>query len=202
MTSSPGTLIELFSDLNGGSWAESMKVLEGGPVYARMMRRLAPLGGAMSNVEAFRTLSASIANLLRLDLGVILVGGWKKIAELRRYTDRDKYRPDETVIVELTRHAITSKHNPILDIVADGVKIDAVLFNLTLTITLDGALLEIRDGKILAVTPGSCKIGGELKCEGFEIFKRNSEAVKLDGRWAFEEPIQIPLAKRDVPGQR
>lgn len=202
MTSSPGTLIELFSDLNGGRWAESMKVLEGGPVYARMMRRLAPLGGAMSNVEAFRTLSASIANLLRLDLGVILVGGWKKIAELRRYTDRDKYRPDETVIVELTRHTITSKHNPILDIVADGVKIDAVLFNLTLTITLDGALLEIRDGKILAVTPGSCKIGGELKCEGFEIFKRNSAAVKLDGRWAFEEPIQIPLAKRDVPGQR
>jgi hypothetical protein len=141
VTSTPGTLIELFSDLNAGRWTESMKVLEGGPVYARIMKRLAPLGGAMNNVEAFRTLSASIANLLSLDLGVILVGGWKKMAELRRYTDREKYRPDETVIVELTRHTVTSTHKPILDLVADGLKIDAVPFDLELTITLDGALL-------------------------------------------------------------
>lgn len=202
MTSTPGTLIELFSDLNGGRWTESMRVLEGGPVYARIMKRLAPLGGAMNNVEAFRTLSASIANLLRLDLGVILVGGWKKMAELRRYTDREKYRPDETMIVELTRHTVTSTHKPILDIVADGLKIDAVPFDLELTITLDGALLEIRDGKILAVTPGSCKIGGELKCEGVEIFKRNSAPVTLNGRWTFEEPVQIPLPKRERTGGR
>jgi hypothetical protein len=192
VTSTAGTLVELFADLHGGKWGESVKALEGGPAYARIMQRLATHGGLMNGVDAFRTVAGRIADLLRLDLGVILVGGWKKMAELQRYTDRGKYSPDETVLVEITRHTVTSTHKPSLDIVVDEVKIDTLPFELKFTLTLDGALLTIRDGKILAVSPGACKGEGELKCEGYTILKRDSAPVRVPGTWTFKDPIEIP----------
>ena len=192
MTSTPGTPVELFSDLHGGRWAESIKALKDGPAYVRIMKHLATPGGLMNNVEVFRTVAAGIADFLRLDLGVILVGGWKKMAELRRYTDRSKYGPDETILVEITQHTVKSKHQPRLDIVINGQKIDTVAFELKLTITIDGAVLTIRDGMILAVSPGACKIDGELKCEDYTIFKRDPAPVRVPGTWTFKEPIEIP----------
>lgn len=201
MISTPGTPVELFSDLHGGGWAESIKALEDGPAYVRIMKHLATSGGLMNNVEVFRTVGAGIADFLRLDLGVILVGGWKKMAELRGYTDRSKYGPDETILVEITQHTVTSKHKPSLDIVINGEKIDTVEFKLKLTITIDGAVLTIRDGRILAVSPGACKVGGELKCEDYTIFKRDSAPVRVPGTWTFKEPIEIP-PHRDRSGKQ
>jgi hypothetical protein len=191
MTSTPGTLIEAFSELQSGKWDESAKALEGGAAYAAIMKRLATSGSLLNSVGAFRMVAARIPDLLRLDLGVIIVGGWKKMAELRRYTDRAKYPPGEGVLVEVTRHTVTSTHKPSLDIVVNDKKIDAVPFELKLTITLDGALLTIRDGKIEAMSPGACKAGGELKCEGYTIVKRDSSPIKVPGTWTFKEPIAI-----------
>ena len=186
----------MFSDLQGGRWTESMKVFQGGPTYVRIMKRLVGQGGLMNSADVLRTIGGGIADLLRLDVGVILIGGWKKMAEIRRYTDREKYGPDETVVVELTRHTVTSTHKPILDVVVDGVKMDTVPFDLKLTMTLDGALVTIRDGKILAVSPGACKAGGELKCEGYTILKRDSAPITLQRSWTFKEPIEIPPLRK------
>jgi len=192
MMGTPETLVELLPDFQGGRWTESMKALESGPAYARIMKSLATRGGLMNGAGVFGTVAAGIADLVRLDLGVILVGGFKKMAELRRYTDRGKYRADETILVELTRHTVTSLHKPSLDIVVNNVEVDKVPFELKLTITLDGALLTIRDGKILALSPGTCKVAGEFECEGYTILKRESAAVKVPGTWTFKEPIEIP----------
>ena len=147
-------------------------------------------GGLLNNVRAFRTVAARIPDLLRLDLGVIIVGGWKKMAELRRYTDRAKYPPDEGVLVEVTQHTVTSTHKPSLDIVVNDQKVDTVAFELKLTITIDGAVLTIRDGKILAMSPRRARLGGELKCEGYTIFKRDS-APRVPRTWTFKEPISL-----------
>lgn len=191
MTSTPGALIELFSEVQGGRWEDSAKALEGGPACVAIIKRLATHGSLLNNVSAFRTVAARIPELLRLDLGVIIVGGWKKMAELRRYTDRAKYPPDEGVLVEVTRHTVTSTHKPSLAIVVNDQKVDAVPFELKLTVTLDGALLTIRDGKIEAMSPAACKAGGELKCEGYTILKRESAPIRVPGTWTFKEPISI-----------
>ena len=191
MTSTPGTLLELFSEVQGGRWEQAAKALEGGPAYAAIMKRLATHGGLISTVSGFRTIAARIPDLLRLDLGVIAVGAWKKRSELRGYTDRAKYGPEESVLVEVTRHVVTSTHKPKLDLVVNDVKFDSVPFELKLTVTLDGALLTIRDGKIEAMSPGACKVGGELKCEGYTILKRDSAPLKVPGTWTFKEPIAI-----------
>jgi hypothetical protein len=202
VTTTPGTVGQLLSAVHGSSWAEDLTALSSGPLFARLTKALVAQGNLMSSAGVFKTAAARIPDLLRLDVGVILVGGWQKIAELQRYADRGKYGPDKTVIVELTRHTVTSSHKPSLDIVFDGAKVDTVPFELKFTVTLDGALLTICDGQILAVSPGACSVGGELKCEGYSILKRESAQVKVPGTWTFKEPFLIaPSAHAARPAE-
>lgn len=195
------TVGQLLSAVHGSAWADGLTNLTSGPLFARLSRSLSVQGSVLNSAAVSKTAAARIPDLLRLDVGALLVSGWKKTTELRRYTDRTKYGPDETVFVELTRHTVTSAHKPTLDIVMDGVTIDTVPFELKFTLTLDGAVLTIRDGQILAVSPGSCKAGGELKCEGQSILKRELAPVKLPGTWTFKEPIPIKPRPPAAPGQ-
>ena len=97
-----------------------------------------------------------------------------------------------------TKHTIVSSHKPTLDIIVNHVKVDTLPFELKLTVTLDGALLTIRGGKIYAASPGACKGSFELKCEGFTILKQEPAPLRMPGKWTFKEPVQIPV--RDKPG--
>ena len=183
------TVGDLFSGLQGGDWVEALTSVES-PLFARLTRAL-PGHGFLNVSGPFKTIAARIPDLLRLDLGAILVGGWKKVAEFQRYADPARYPPDETIFVKLGQHTVTSSHKPSLDIVVDGVKVDTVPFELKLTVTLDTALLTIRAGEVLAVSPGTCKAAGEFKCEGYSLVRREPRSIKLPGRWTFKEPIRI-----------
>jgi hypothetical protein len=121
------------------------------PAFGLIAKNLPKLDGLLTNVAAVKEIACRIPDLLRLDLGVVLVGGWKKIGELRGYTDAKKYAPEETIVVELTKHTIVSSHKPTLDIIVNDVKVDTLPFELKLTVTLDGALLTIRGGKTVEV---------------------------------------------------
>jgi hypothetical protein len=183
------TAADLLSSLQGGDWVEALTSGES-LLFERLTRAL-PAHGFLNVSGAFKTIVARIPDMLRLDLGAILVGGWKKVSEFQRYADPSKYPPDETIFVKLGRHTVTSSHKPSLDIVVDDVKVDTVPFELKLTLTLDTAMLTIRAGEVLAVAPGACQAAGELKCEGDSLVKRDSKLIKLPGKWTFKEPIKI-----------
>lgn len=192
MISTPGTVDELMPPLADGSWTDIAIDAQQHRAFELVGKSLPKLEGLLTSTGAVNAIADRIKDLLRLDLGVILVGGWKKIAELRGYTDAKKYGPDQTVVVELTRHIITSLHKPTLDVIVNQVTIDTLKFELKLTLTLDGALLTIRGGKIHSVSPGACKGSFELKCEGFPVLKKEPAALRLPGSWTFKEPVQIP----------
>lgn len=192
MISTPGTVDQLMPPVQGGNWTDIAIGDQENPAFGLIARNLPRFDDFLTNATAVKAVAARIPDLLRLDLGVVLVGGWKKIAELRGYTDAKKYGPEETIVVELTRHIITSVHKPTLDVIVNSVKVDTLPFELKLTVTLDGALLTIRAGRIHSVSPGACKGSFELKCEGFSILKQDPAAVRLPGEWTFKEPVQIP----------
>jgi hypothetical protein len=190
--STPGTVDELMPPVQGGSWTDIVHDAPENPAFGLIAKNLPKLDGLLTNAAALREIAGRIPDLLRLDLGAVLVGGWKKIEELRGYTDAKKHGPEETIVVELTRHTIVSSHKPTLDIIVNHVKIDTLPFELKLTVTLDGALLTIRDAKIHAVSPGACKGSFELKCEGFTILKQEPAPLRMPGKWTFKEPVEIP----------
>jgi hypothetical protein len=90
--STPGTIDELMPPAHGGSWTEGPIVTEAHPAFGIIARNLPKVDGLLAHAAAVRAIAARIPDLLRLDLGVVLVGGWKKLAELRSYTDAEEVR--------------------------------------------------------------------------------------------------------------
>lgn len=190
-----GTVEELITPDNGANWMETVTAAQQGPAFEIIGKSRPKLSALLTNANAVRAIAGRIPALLRLDLGVILIGGWKKIEELRTYTNAQKYGPEETIMVELTRHVINSTHDPNLEITVNHVKVDTMPFELKVSLTIDGAVLTIRGGKIHAVSPGTCKASLELKCEKYTLLKREPAPIRLPGTWTFKEPVAIPPPK-------
>jgi hypothetical protein len=166
--------------------------LESSPAFAGIAETITRNFSHLSTAAAVRAIVAKIPELLRVDVESLLVGAWKKYAELQRYRDAATYPPDETVLVELAEHTIRSSHTPYLDIMVGESRLHRIEFQLDLELVIKGAVLTVRDGRIWAVSVGSCEASGELTFKGYSLLKRQSTPVALPGTHTFAAPIPIP----------
>jgi hypothetical protein len=121
----------------------------------------------------------------------IMVRGWNKYRELLEYRDRTKFPPDESYLVTLAEHTITSKHQPAIEIRIDGVIEKRIPFEILFTLKASGIILHIRDGRIQKIHTGSCKGSGTLKCMGFLLLEKQSSDITLPGTIVLSEGIPI-----------
>ncbi len=191
MNSVPQTLATFFGSVSDEEWAERAAALRSNPAFAQLAGMVAEFGDLMSWPATFGEISRKIPDLLRLDPGKIVLGAWAKGREFQKYTDAEQYPPAETVLVTLARHTVRSAHEPRLEVRANDALIDSVDFSFSLAIDIEGAVLEIRDGKIWEVALGSCTASGELTCEGHTLAKRESAPFELPGNIVLSEPMPI-----------
>jgi hypothetical protein len=191
MNSLPQSLATFFGNVSVDDWAERAAALRSNPAFAQLAGMVAEFGDLMSWPATLGEISRKIPDLLKLDPSKVVLGAWAKSKEFRRYADPEKYPPDETVLVTLARHTIKSAHEPRLEVRANEVLVDTVDFSFSLAIEVEGAVLEIRDGKIWDVALGNCTASGELTCEGHSLAKRESEPFELPGNLMLSEPIPI-----------
>jgi hypothetical protein len=78
-------------------------------------------------------------------------------------------------------------HQPHLDVILNGEKIDSIDFQLDLTLTLEGVILQIQGGRIQEIQSGTIKGNGTLKCENLILFKRETDTMDLPGTLKFSE---------------
>ena len=198
MNSLPQTLGTFFGSVSPDEWGQRAAVLRSNPAFARLAGMVAEYGDLMSWPAAFGEIAGKIPELLELDPSKIVLDTWAKGKEFQRYADAEQYPPDETVLVKLTRHVVESSHEPRLEIMANDTLIDTVDFRFSMAITIEGAVLKIRDGKIWEVALGSCTARGELSCEGHSLAKRESEPFELPGEFILPEPMPIMPETEDA----
>ena len=191
MNSLPQTLGTFFGSVSADEWGQRAAVLRANPAFARLAGTVAEYGDLMSWPAAFGQIAGKIPDLLKLDPSKVVLDTWAKGKEFQRYADPEQYPPDETVLVKLTRHVVESSHEPRLEIMANDTLIDTVDFRFSMAITIEGAVLKIRDGKIWEVALGSCTASGELSCEGHSLAKRESEPFELPGEFILPGPMPI-----------
>ncbi len=147
-----------------------------------------PWGGVLHNIrERFEPL---------LDVGLpdILAGAWNKYRLLLKYLDKEKYPPEEVILVPLVDHTIQSEHHPHLELLIDEKSIGKIEFQITLSLTLEGFTLKIQDGKIKEILTGTCKGEGTIKCENAVLVERELAPIRLPGSIDLGEglPIRFP----------
>jgi len=140
---------------------------------------------------AFNKVEESIEGILNIEIPDILVMAWKKYSSLLKFTDKNKYPPEEINLVELAEHTIKSEHHPSIDVLFNGDLIDKIEFTITLTLILKGIILKIKNGKILEAFAGNCSAKGTLKCENIVLVEKKSETINFPASIDFGDGIPI-----------
>ena len=99
-------------------------------------------------------LASVTAGLLNLDLGDLLIYGWRTRDRLIKAARQTRQAPGRQEIVQLGTHRITSTHNPTVEVLVDGVKVHTFRFLLTVIFDIGVAALIIRDGLLTALKAG------------------------------------------------
>jgi hypothetical protein len=116
-----------------------------------------------------------------LDVGIIrgvLAKVWNERGVFRKYLDPERYPPDETVEVVLEDHTVTSKHQPRIEPRVNGDPASPIVLDVNVIVTVQGAVIEVRGGKIKRIRTGEIRGGGDLKWEGFLLASEKLKPIQ------------------------
>lgn len=145
------------------------------------LRKKFPKDTRVKWTVASGTVSKKLSDILDIKLMNIIETGWKKYAELLKYTDREKYPPDSVLLVSLAEHTLKSEHKPSIEILVNGEVCGKIDFDVAVSLTLSGMILRVQDGRITGIISGTCKGEGTLKCEDTLIVKKSLDTITLPG---------------------
>jgi hypothetical protein len=133
-----------------------------------------------------------VSGLLDLSLSEIMVTAWKKYELLADCLDEDKYSADESILVTLTRHSLSSEHHPSIEILANDQEIGKLTFTIKLSLHVQGAVLKIQDKKVREIRLGEVSGDGTFKCGDYEIASREFDPKTIPGSISLNPGIEIP----------
>ncbi len=138
----------------------------------------------------YELLIMKLCEALDIEIGNILVWGWRKQREISQYRDREN-PPGGFHEVDLLEHTLVSKHSPTIQPVLNQVPLAKLKFDITLKLKLKGIRLFIRDGEIMKATTGTCTGSGSIEYAGFTILEKKTASYRLPGSLPFEPGIPI-----------
>lgn len=181
----------LWSNSDGPTDDELAPLLQkrsGKLIHSIATRMVLPAG------ELASELSGPITEMLAVDLGDILAGGWRTY---RRLQDAFIASRAETVLVPLAEHDVTSIHRPHIELLLNDTVVGRIEFEVQLSLELEGVVLKLRDERVVDVLAGRVRARGSLACEGIPIVEHAPppillrEVVALPGLPRFPEPPRL-----------
>lgn len=132
-----------------------------------------------------------LTDALDVDLGLVLVGAWRKHQEIIQYRDREKYPPGAVHLVPLVEHTVSSRQSPTIQPIVNGAPLRKIKFDVVLRLKMKGAMLKIRDAKITEILTGSCSGKGSIEYSGLAIIERETAPVNFPGSIILGKGIAI-----------
>ena len=149
-------------------------------------------------VETVSGVVEKFDDLLNIRITDIMVSAWNKYGVLRKYADKEKYPPNETILVPLAEHTIKSDHQPFIEILKNDRCVAKIEFTVNIVLKLEGIILKLQDGKIKEIRTGDIKGEGTVKYGGFVILNKDAGSLSLPGTIDLGEgvSIQVPSPSR------
>ena len=131
-----------------------------------------------------------------IPLAEILLPAWKKYREIEKFADPQSYPPEDTELVSLLEHTIHSEHKSSLEILFKGVQVKVINFTVVTELTLEGVVLQIRGGRVMAIEAGSVKGKASLAMESKIVLERPFAPIPLPGR--IDLGAGVPLRAKEA----
>ena len=130
----------------------------------------------------------AIRDCLNFDVVELLGRGWETAQELHEYKDQHKHPANETSIVTLGKHKMTTAFDTVL-VVTVGPKSWDLPFTLEMTAHIDTMALSICNAHITGLGSGECSVEAQLKYKQAPLHKAiQSRKVTLPGHHDFKAP--------------
>jgi hypothetical protein len=134
-------------------------------------RELVSSGGGAVRAE----LARSVQGLLDLDLGQLLLIGWRKWTVLTAAARRTRDQPGTSEVVSLVEHTVTVHQRPSVDLLVREMRLATLHVELTVEFTVRGLAATVRGGRLVALTGGSCTVTASLALEERTVAERRGE---------------------------
>ncbi|MBD3927470.1 hypothetical protein IEZ26_22800 [Nocardioides cavernae] len=146
---------------------------------------------ARHRLEVVRRLASSVADhidrdvgamaddLVDLDLGDLLVAGWRRHSRLVEAARRTAAAPGTEEVALLATHRVTSVHHPHVDLYVDDTFINSFEFLLEVHFDVVGAAAVVRAGELVALHGGECTVTARLLLEDAQLAKRHARVNNL-----------------------
>jgi hypothetical protein len=140
---------------------------------------------------------ASVAyGLLDLDLGDLVVAGWREQHELAAAAERTAANPGGAELVELATHRISSVHRPFVELLINDVRVATVNFELDIEFVVKALVVTVRSGHVVSLHSGMCEVRATLAVEGLQLASRRAHSeLPLLIRW----PVLLRLGGDSDP---
>jgi hypothetical protein len=140
---------------------------------------------AQTTREAAGDQVAAVADgVLALDLGDLVVAGWRKQGQLAAAAERTAANPGTSELVELATHRVSSVHHPYVELLVNDVRVTTVNFELDLEFEVKALVATVRDGHLVSLHSGDCDLSATLTAEGIRLAsKRRHFDLPVVVRW-------------------
>jgi hypothetical protein len=128
-----------------------------------------------TRTTAIREVSSIGAELLALDLGGLLVTGWRKYATLVQAARRTAAMPGREEIVDVITHRVGVAAHPSVELLVNEVRVTTINFGLTLEFEVKALTAVIRAGDVVALESGTCATTASIAVEGVTVASRTAE---------------------------
>jgi hypothetical protein len=126
----------------------------------------------------------------------ILLSAWRKYREIEKFTDPHAYPPEDTELVSLLEHTVQSEHKSSLEILFKGARVKVIDFTVATELTLEGVVLQIRGGRVMAIEAGTVKGKASLAMESKIVVEKPFASIHLPGKIDLGEGVPL---RAEVP---
>ena len=140
---------------------------------------------AQTTREAAGDQVAAVANgVLALDLGDLVIAGWRKQGQLAAAAERTAANPGTSELVELATHRVSSVHHPYVELLVNDVRVTTVNFELDLEFEVKALVATVRDGHLASLHSGNCDLSATLTAEDIRLASRRQQfSLPVLVRW-------------------
>jgi hypothetical protein len=140
---------------------------------------------AQTTREAAGDQVAAVADsVLALDLGDLVVAGWRKQGQLAAAAERTAASPGTSEVVELATHRVSSVHHPYVELLVNDMRVTTVNFELDLEFEVKALVATVRDGHLVSLHSGECDLSATLSAEAVRLASRRRHFdLPLVVRW-------------------
>jgi hypothetical protein len=140
---------------------------------------------AQTTREAAGDQVAAVADgVLALDLGDLVVAGWRKQGQLAAAAERTAANPGTSELVELATHRVSSVHHPYVELLVNDARVTTVNFELDLEFEVKALVATMRDGHLVSLHSGDCDLSATLTAEGVRLASRRQQfSLPVVVRW-------------------